>query len=146
MLVAWPHLSEQFSNTERARAALGPLTWDQRAAAVDQPAFQLAREIARLVPDRGCVLMLAYAGPEHLRYYRSRFAYYLYPRRVRLTDQSSESASGCSYLAVFRDSRQSLAQDPFRGHWDDHELAARTAQMSKLFSSPQLEVFQSPHP
>ena len=144
MLVAWPHLSEQFSNTERARAALGPLTWDQRAAALDQPAFQLAHDIARAVPDRGCVLVLAYAGPEHLRYYRSRFAYYFYPRRILLSDHTSASASGCVYLAVFRDGRQSLAQDPFRGHWDDHELAARTAGRRKLVSTAQIEVFEVP--
>lgn len=143
MLIAWPHLSEQFSNTEQARAALAELSWEQRAAAIDQPAYRIAEEIAKVVPERRCVLVLGYTGPEHLRYYHSRLTYYLYPRRVRLSDRTDEATGGCDYLAVFRDSRQNLAIEPFHGHWDEAQLAERTANMTKLFSADQMQVFQS---
>jgi len=143
MLIAWPHLSEQFSNAEQVRAALADLSWEERAAAIDQPAYAIARDIGRIVPERGCVQVVAYTGPEHLRYYQARLAYYLYPRRLRLSTRTDENAGGCDYLAVFRDSRQNLAVEPFHGHWNEAQLAARTAAMTKLLSTDQLQIFQS---
>ncbi len=142
MVIAWPHLSEQFSTSEQARAALGPLSWEQRTAALDEPGSRVAQDIANVVPDRGCVLVLSYAGPEHLRYYRSRFPYYLYPRQVRLSDHTDEAGRGCEYLAVFRDTPQNLAQEPFHGHWDERQLAERTAAMTRLFAGGGVEIFR----
>ncbi len=141
VLAAWPHLAEQFSRTEQARAALSSLSWQERTAQLDQPGFQAAEQIARAVPSAGCVLVLCYAGPEHLRYYRSRFAYYLYPRRVRFSDRTEEPAGGCGYLAVFRDLPQNLAQEPFRGHWDEHRLEERTGGMGKILGGERLQIF-----
>ena len=145
MLIAWPHVSEQYSNTERVRAALASLSWEDRAAALDQPGYRVAREIAAAAPSGACVLVLTYTGPARLRYYRSRFPYYLYPRRVRLSDHSTEAIDRCDYLAVFRDSRQSLAQEPFRGHWDERQLAERTTKMTKIFGGSHVEIFRSPN-
>ena len=148
MLVAWPHLSEQFSTTERTRAVLADLSWEQRAAALDQPAYQVAADLAKAVPAPGCVVLLAYAGPEHLRYYRSRLAYYLYPRHMLFPDDPSlknvnpVAAGKCEYLAVFRDTPQNLAQEPFRGDWDDRLLAARTAGMNRVLANGPLEVYR----
>lgn len=142
MLVAWPHLSEQYWTTERVRASLAPLSWEERAAAIDQPGYQVGRDIAKVVPPGACVVVLAYTGPEHLRYYRSRFPYYLYPRRVRFSDHTGESGERCEYLAVFRDTPQSLAQEPFRGHWDERQLAERTARMTNILTAQRLEVFR----
>lgn len=141
MLVAWPHLSEQFSTTSRALAALSSLSWEERAAALDQPGYSVARQIAGAVPSRSCVLVLSHTGPEHLRYYRARFQYYLYPRRVRFSDHTNEPGAGCEYLAILRDSAQNLAQEPFRGHWEEREIAQRTARMKKIISGEQVEIF-----
>src|SRR5262249_22278596 len=107
---------------------------------LDQPGFRAAEQIARAVPSTGCVVVLCYAGPEHLRYYRARFAYYLYPRRVRFSDRTAETGV-CEYLAVFRDSPQNLAQEPFRGHWDELLLLESTAGMRKVLSDDRLEIF-----
>jgi hypothetical protein len=86
--------------------------------------------------------VLARTGPEHARYYQSRFSYYLYPRQVRFSDHSNADAKGCAFLAVFRDTAPNLAQEPFRGHWDEAEVAARSAGMKKIATAPQVEVFQ----
>lgn len=142
MLLAWPHLAEQFSRAEQAQAALASLSWQERAAQLDQTGFPTAEQIARAVPGTGCVVVLCYAGPEHLRYYRSRFAYYLYPRRVRFSDRTEEAAV-CEYLAVFRDWPQNLAQEPFRGHWDERRLLERTAGMRQVLSGERLQIFTS---
>jgi hypothetical protein len=149
MLVAWPHLSEQFSTTERTRAVLADLSWEQRAAALDQPAYQVAADLAKAIPEQDCVVLLAYAGPEHLRYYRSRLAYYLYPRHMLFPDDPSlknvnpEAAGKCEYLAVFRDTPQNLAQEPFHGHWDERLLAERTAGMNRVLANGPLEVYRA---
>ncbi|HYM11658.1 MAG TPA: hypothetical protein VEU62_13055 [Bryobacterales bacterium] len=143
MAIAWPHLSEQFSASEQARAALGPLSWEQRTAALDEPGYGVATDIADTVPARGCVLVLSYTGPEHLRYYRSRFPYYLYPRKVRLSDRTEETGAGCEYLAVFRDTPQNLAQEPYHGHWDEHQLAERTAAMTRVFAADGVQIFRA---
>ncbi len=142
MYLCWPHLSEQVSNTRQARAALASLSWEDRAAAVDPPGYRVAEEIARVVPACGCVLVLGYTGPEHLRYYQSRFAYYLYPRRVRFSDQTDAPAGGCAFLAVFRDTPASLAQEPFRGRWDEERLRQRTAALTRLFAEERVEIFR----
>lgn len=142
MAIAWPHLSEQFSTSERAQAALGGLGWEERTAALDEPGYRVAASIANTVPARSCVLVLSDTGPEHLRYYRSRFPYYLYPRQVRLSDRTEETGTRCEYLAVFRDTPQNLAQEPFHGHWDEHQLAERTAAMTRVFAGDGLEIFR----
>ena len=142
MLVEWPNLEEQWATTSRVRAELGALSWDERAAAVDPPGYRVAQQIARAVPPGGCVLVLAYTGPEHVGYYRARFQYYLYPRRVRFADRTDAPAGDCGHLAVFRDTPANLAQEPFRGHWDPGALTRRTAGLEKLFSGEQVEVFR----
>jgi hypothetical protein len=128
LIFEWPNLVEQVSTTRQARAALGELSWEARTAALDAPGYRVAQEIARAVPESGCVLVLAHTGPEHLRYYQSRFAYYLYPRRVRFSGRTDTAEEGCRYLAVFRDTPQSLAEEPFQGRWEEPELRARLAE------------------
>ena len=142
MLIAWPHLAEQFSTTGQARAALGTLSWEERTEVLDRPGYRVARHIAGAVPAGSCVLVLAYTGPEHLRYYRSRFAYYLYPRPVRFSDHTTEASAGCGYLAVFRDLPRNLAQEPFRGHWGETQLVERTGKMTRVFRGENVEIFR----
>ncbi len=144
MLIAWPHILEQYSSVAQARAALAPLSREDRAAALDQPGYGVAREIARAVPSRACVLVLARTGPEHVKYYQARFAYYLYPRKARVTDRADAAESGCAYLAVFRDTPANLAQEPFPGHWDEAQLAARLARLTKIHADESVEIFRSP--
>ncbi len=144
MFFEWPNLEEQVSNTGQARASLAALSWEERAAAIDQPGYRVAQQIAQAVPPNACALVLAYTGPEHINYYRARFGYYLYPRRVRFSDHTDASADGCGFLAVFRDTPANLAQEAFRGRWDQAELKARTAAMTKLFSGEQVEIFRAP--
>jgi hypothetical protein len=138
----WPNLDEQAGTTTRARAALAPLSPDERTAALDNPGYQTAQAIARATPAAACVLVLAHTGPEHLRYYQARFGYYLYPRRLRWSDRTDAPEEGCAYLAVFRDTSPNLAQEPFRGRWEETELKARTASKTKIASAARLEIFQ----
>ncbi len=142
LVFEWPNLEEQVGTTEQARAALGEMPWQARTAALDTPGYAVAEAIGRVVPASGCVLVLAHTGPEHARYYQSRFSYYLYPRQVRLSDHSNAEQKGCTFLAVFRDTAPNLAQEPFRGRWEEAEIAARTAGMKKVAAAPQVEIFQ----
>lgn len=142
MLIAWPHIAEQYTTAGQTRDRLGALSWDDRTAALDQPGFRVAQAIAQATPAAGCVLVLAHTGPEHLKYYRARFQYYLYPRGVRFSDRTDAPAEGCSHLAVFRDTAPNLAQEPFRGHWDEDQLRRRTAAMQPLAAAPQVEIFR----
>ena len=138
----WPNLEEQIGTTEQARAALGEIAWQARTAALDAPGYAVAEAIGRVVPATACVLVLAHTGTEHARYYQSRFSYYLYPRQVRFSDHSNADQKGCAFLAVFRDTPQNLAQEAFRGRWDEAELVTRTAEMKKVAAAPQVEIFQ----
>jgi len=140
--VAWPHVSEQLDSSAKARAGLAGLSWEDRAAAVDSPGYQAARHIAGAVPPGGCVLVLAHTGPEHLRYYGTRFAYYLYPRRLRFSDHSDAAWEGCQHLAVFRDTAANLAQETFQDHWDEGQLQQRTGSLTKILSGGQVEIFR----
>ena len=135
MLIAWPHIREQYSNAEQARAALAPLAWEDRTAALDQPGYRVAREIARATPPDACVVVLARTGPEHVKYYQARFAYYLYPRKARVADRADAADPGCAYLAVFRETPANLAQEPFKGHWDEAQLAARLAGLTRIYAA-----------
>ncbi len=142
MALCWPHLQEQWGTTGRTWETLGSLSRVERAAAVDEPGYRAAQAIARGVPAAGCVVVAAHTGPERLKYYQSRFAYYLYPRRVRLVDRSGAAEPGCPYLAVFRDLAPGLAQDPFRGHWDERQLGDRTASMTRVLAADRVEVYR----
>jgi hypothetical protein len=143
MWVAWPHIREQYQTASQAREQLGPLSWEERAAALDQPGYRAAGEIARAVPAGECVLVVAYTGPEHLKYYRARFQYYLYPRRVRFSDRTDAPGGGCGFLAVFRDTPANLKQEAFHGRWDEPELAARTQVMTRVSGGERVEIFRA---
>ena len=115
-------------------AALDGKSPAERAALLDNPAFAVAHAIADKVPPDGCVQALAYAGPAAVDYYNARFAYLLYPRKATVTADAGALAGpdGCGYLAVFRDTPQNLAAEPFAGVWDEQAVAARTAGAERL--------------
>lgn len=125
--VGWSGFERQYRMTAGIRARLADRSANERALAFDAPGLTAVRRIAEAVEPSACVLVLAHAGPAALDYYRARFAYELYPRRVRLAaDSAAESADGdCRYLAVFRDSEANLAAEPFAGAWDSAQLEAR---------------------
>jgi len=116
----------------------------ERAALLDNPAFPVAHAIADAVPSDACVEILAYAGPAAVDYYNARFDYLLYPRRVRVTADVSERLDDCDYLAVFRDTPQNLAAEPFAGNWDDAVLAERTRQAERVESDAGVMLYKLP--
>ena len=132
LAVAAPTLLAQWENTARARAALGGMTFEERAAAVDNPAVTVAREIARAVPEDACVAVLAYAGPAAIDYYNARLDYLLYPRRAQVFANTNAQVDDCDYLAVFRDTQQNLQAEPFAGQWDSAALAERTQALEAV--------------
>lgn len=142
MYLCWPHLTEQAATTQQAWTELKNLSWDDRTAIEWRAGYRAVQEIARAVPSDGCVLILSRTGPQHMRYYESRFPYYLYPRRVRFSDHTDAPAEGCGYLAVFQDTPQNLAQEAFQGRWDEAELADRTARLTKVLAGERVVVFR----
>lgn len=110
---------------------------------VDYPAYVVAEQVQQATPPDACVLFLAYTGPEHVNYYKTRFDYYLYPRWVRIDANSAAAAENCRYLAVFRDASRNLAEEPFRGHWDEDQLRHRLASMEKIHAGPHVEIYRS---
>ena len=149
LLIAWlaiaaPSLRDQYSETAKVRETLGGRSVDERTALLDNPGFRVAEEIELAVPADSCVLVLAYAGPSAIDYYRARMAYYLYPRRVRVVDRVSAKADGCRYVAVFRDSPQNLAAEPFRGAWDEQQFERRLASLDLVSDGDFADIFRVP--
>jgi hypothetical protein len=133
MVLTWPNLEEQWGTTRKAWAALGGKKWEERGA-VEWPAgFRAVREIGENTPADACVVVVARTSPQKLEYYRARFPYYLYPRRVRLSDQvDAAGVEGCGYVAVFRE----------EGQWDEEKLKARLAGRSRVFAGEQVEIYR----
>jgi hypothetical protein len=142
--IAAPGLSERYAKWKDATNLLGHRSVEQRSALLDNPAFLVARSIARAVPPQGCVTVLAYAGPAAIDYYRARFPYLLYPRRVRVFGDAEASAEGCEFLAVFRDSRKNLAAEPFQGDWDDTALQSRLDVLESVAADEPLRLYRVP--
>jgi len=141
VLIAWPPLARQFAALQQWERRLAGRPMDRRPEIVDYPAFLVAEQIQKATPPGACVLFLAHTGPEHVNYYKTRFDYYLYPRRVVIHANTGAVAEGCSYLAVFRDSTANLREEPFRGHWNDEQLGQRLAALDKIRSGPHLELY-----
>ena len=110
----------------------------------DNPGVRVAHEIASAVPANECVVVLAYAGPAAIDYYQSRFAYYLYPRKVLVFDETAAAEDGCRYLAVFRDTAQNLANEPFAGHWNQAELGERVGALDHVRAGELTELYRVP--
>ena len=101
--LCWPNWEEQWQATGQAWAELGKIPWEERGA-VEWPAgFRAVRQIERAVPPDACVVVVAQTTPEKLEYYRARFPYYLYPRRVRVVERLDAAPAGCEYRALFRE-------------------------------------------
>ncbi len=138
VLALWALLAAGPLKTQEARQsqllqALAGADPERRAILVDNPAFPVGHALASATPADACILVLAYAGPAAVDYYNARFDYLLYPRRVRVTANVADTApEGCGYLAVFRDTQQNLAAEPFAGNWDEAALAARIEGAERL--------------
>ena len=143
VLVAWPRISEQFSSLEQWRERLAGRSLPERLAAIDYPAFVVAEQVRERTPGDACVLFLAYTGPEHVNYYKTRLDYYLYPRRVLVDAHSGRSEAGCAFLAVFRDSAQNLQIEPFRGVWNEDDLKQRLAALDRIHAGPHLQLYRA---
>lgn len=133
---------EQRAQTDRLAAALGNRPPAARQVALDDPAYRVAQSIAGVVPEDGCVTVIAYAGPAAVDYYDPRFDYLLYPRRSRVVADSSADTQGCEYLAVFRDTQRNLASEPFRGRWDQQAFDARLAALEKIRDEDGVAVYR----
>lgn len=144
LLIAAPGLSERYAKWNDAEKLLGSRSLEERSALLDNPAFPVAREIAKAAPPQSCVTVLAYAGPAAIDYYRARFGYLLYPRRVRVFADATASVEGCEFLAVFRDSRQNLAAEPFQGSWDEKELQRRLQTLENIAADGPVRLYRVP--
>lgn len=142
VLVAWPKLSEQFASLEQWRERIGDRAIEERAALIDYPAWNVAQQLRQATPDDASILVLAYTGPEHVNYYKTRFDYYLYPRRVRIEANSGAAAGDSRFLAVFRDSQPNLRQEAFAGVWNEGELRQRLASLEKILAVQHLELYR----
>jgi hypothetical protein len=137
LLVVWlalasPRLFEQWGQTSALRARLAGKPPQERALFFDSPLLRVSGEVAASTPEDACVTVLAYAGPDALKYYRARFRYELYPRRVDVVAASSANLDRCAYLAVFRDSEANLRQSPFAGEWNAEQLRERLAGFTRV--------------
>lgn len=140
--MAAPGLLDQYSQTSRLRSLLAGRNTDERSVFFDNPGFQAAQGIKQAVPADGCVAVLAYAGPAATEYYRARFRYLLYPRRVRLFDSTAATVGDCGHLAVFRDSQRNLSQEPFAGSWSEQELDQRLQALHRVAVGEVVDVYQ----
>ena len=143
LAIAAGPLGNQYSETAKVREMLAGRSVGERTALLDHPGFRVAEEIGAAVPGDACVLVLTYAGPAAVDYYRARLAYFLYPRRVRVADRVSAPAKGCGYWAVFRDSPQNLAGAPFRDAWDEEQLAGRLAALDRVSDGDFADIFRA---
>jgi hypothetical protein len=137
-------LAEQFLQGSQMRAVLAGKSAAERTAYFDNPAFQAAQEIAQAVPADGCVVILAYAGPDAVQYYQARFRYLLYPREVHVFADASASVEGCGHLAVFYDSPEHLGQSPFSGTWDTQALSQRLKSLRRLLVTDAVDIYALP--
>jgi hypothetical protein len=139
---AWRPLERQYAALDAWRARLAGRPVEERAALVDYPAYLVARQILPATPPDACILFLAYTGPEHVNYYKTRFDYYLYPRRVLIHADTGATAENCSYLALFHDSPANLREEPFRGAWDDEQLRARLAGLEPVLAGQHVALYR----
>ena len=149
LLVVWLALAAtplrtQIDKTLKARTLFGGRDAAERTSLLDNPGFRVAQEIGDAVPPNECVVVLAYAGPAAIDYYQSRFAYYLYPRKVLVFDEIDAAADGCRYLSVFRDTAQNLASEPFAGNWDQADLGERLSALEPVQSGELARVYRVP--
>lgn len=147
ILLAWLALGagpliQTYQEGERLRAVLGERRVDERLAVLDHPGYRIARKLIEATPPNACILVLAYAGPAAVDYYRSRFNYFLYPRRVTVFPDSSAEFGDCEYVAVFRDTPQNLAAEPFQGTWETAELRERLAAFRSVSDSELVDVYR----
>jgi len=142
--VAAMPLAKQFLQASQMRVELAGKSVSERTAYFDNPAFQAAEEIAQAVPADGCVVILAYAGPDAAQYYQARFRYLLYPRDVRVLAGTSASVEGCGHLAVFYDSPEHLSQSPFSGTWDARALRERLQSLRRLLVTDTVDIYALP--
>ncbi|MEZ5393650.1 MAG: hypothetical protein R2724_12460 [Bryobacterales bacterium] len=141
--LAAPELMEQWERPSALRASVGRLTGEERAQALDNPAVPVAERIAAAVPADGCVSVLAYAGPAAIDYYNARLDYLLYPRRVQVYPNVTGALEDCDAFAVFRDTQQNLALEPFQGEWDDAALAERIRGAERLGGDEIVSIYRS---
>jgi hypothetical protein len=139
--VAWKPLAGQFEALESWRARLEGRSAEERRALVDT-AYIVAYPVAKVTPPDACILFLAYTGPEHVNYYKTRLDYYLYPRRVLVRADSGAAADDCPYVAVFRDSPANLRDEPFRGVWDEQRLRERLAGLEQVLAGADVVVYR----
>ncbi len=140
--VAWGPLTQQFEALDQWESRLGERSMEERAALLDFPAYSVAEVVKQATPSTACILFLAYTGPEHVNYYKTRFDYHLYPRRVKIEANTGATAENCEYVAVFRDVPGNLQVEPFGGHWDEAQLRERLAGLEKVASGPQVETYR----
>lgn len=140
--IAWPSLSIQFATLDYWKQRLGDRSVTERAEMVDFPAYQVAEQVQQVVPASACVLFLAHTGPEHVNYYKTRFDYYLYPRRVQIYADAGATAENCDYVAVFRDAQSNLREEPFRGAWNEEQLQHRLAHLEKVHVGANVEIYR----
>lgn len=141
-LIAAPALLEQWERQGSLLDRIGRLTPHERAEALDTPAVPVAERVAAAVPEDGCVAILAYAGPAAIDYYSARLDYLLYPRRVEVYADPSAALEGCAVFAVFRDTQQNLALEPYQGAWDDAALAARIGDAERIGGDEIVAIYQ----
>ena len=140
--VAWGPLAQQYEALNQWEERLANRPMAERAAFLDFPAYQVAVQARRVTPDTACILFLAYTGPEHVNYYKTRFDYHLYPRRVLVRADTGAAAGNCDYVAVFRDAPSNLQVESFRGHWDEEQLRERLAGFERVYRGPNIEVYR----
>jgi hypothetical protein len=141
-LLAAPGLLEQCNRQSAMLGRIGGMSPQERARALDNPAVAVAEGIAAAVPPHGCAAVLAYAGPAAVDYYNARLDYLLYPRRVQVYADAGAALDGCDVFAVFRDTQQNLAAEPFRGEWDDAALAERIRGAERLGGDDLIAVYR----
>lgn len=142
VLIAWRPLERQFAALGSWRGRLADRPMAERPALVDYPAYLVAQQVLGATPPDACILFLAYTGPEHVNFYKTRFDYYLYPRRVIIHANPAATAENCPYVAVFRDAPANLREEPFRGVWDENQLRQRLARRQQVHSGPHLALYR----
>lgn len=140
--VAWRPLANQYTALESWQRRLADQPIEQRAVVVDYPAYLVAQQLLPVTPANACILFLAYTGPEHVNFYKTRFDYYLYPRRVLIHANVDAREPDCPYVAVFQDSPANLREEPFRGVWDEARLRERIAGMEQVLAGQHVALFR----
>jgi hypothetical protein len=142
ILTATPALLEQRGRSEQLENIVRGKSREEAAATLDNPAVPVTQAVAAAVPERSCVLLLAYAGPAAIDYYNARFDYLLYPRRVAVQADSRFELGDCEYLAVFRDTPSNLATEPFAGSWDENELQQALAGFERVDAGQAVKIYR----